>query len=123
MFGGFIMTKLPVQPRILRASQAPGYLGMCKDEFNKSVRPHVQEFPIGQQGVGFDRHELDEWADAYIAANAVVKEPKPPISRGRATRYYGSGYGRSVLPDEAELKRSKSAFEDALALVTGKKKK
>lgn len=117
------MTKPPVQPRILRASQAPGYLGMCKDEFNKTVRPHVREFPIGQQGVGFDRHELDEWADAYIAANAVMKEPSQPISRGVVTPHYASGYGRSTPPEEAEVKRSKLAFEEALALVTGKKRK
>lgn len=25
---------------------------------------HVREFLIGKQGVAFDRHELDAWADA-----------------------------------------------------------
>ncbi|MDD1966127.1 hypothetical protein NPS29_12430 [Pseudomonas putida] len=62
-----------IQPRFIRFGDAPGYLGMCRDEFNKTVRPQVREFPIGKQGVAFDRHELDEWADAYIAARAIEK--------------------------------------------------
>lgn len=70
------MKKIPVLPRILRAYQAPGYLGMCRDVFNKTVRPYVREFPIGQQGIGFDRIELDQWADAYIAAHSVDKKAK-----------------------------------------------
>ncbi|WP_239142525.1 hypothetical protein [Pseudomonas sp. MIL9] len=71
------MKKIPVQPRILRAYQAPSYLGMCRDVFNRTVRPYVREFPIGQQGVGFDRIELDQWADAYIAAHSIDKRSKP----------------------------------------------
>ncbi len=38
-------------PRILRASAAPAYLGMCRTEFNKTVRPYVREFRIGVQGI------------------------------------------------------------------------
>ncbi|WP_262379212.1 hypothetical protein [Pseudomonas sp. WS 5414] len=68
------MNKIYFQPRILRANQAPSYLGMCRAEFNKTVRPYVREFPIGQHGVGFDRVELDQWADDYIAVNAIEKE-------------------------------------------------
>lgn len=63
---------------------------MCRDEFNKTVRPNVREFPIGKQGIGFDRLELDRWADAYIAACSTDKRTKvessslptlPPQSR------------------------------------------
>lgn len=46
---------------------------MCRDVFNKTVRPYVHEFPIGQQGIGFDRIELDLWADAHIATHSVPK--------------------------------------------------
>ena len=61
-------------PRILRASAAPRYLGMCRTEFNKTVRPYVREFRIGVQGIGFDREELDAWADAYISRAIIEKE-------------------------------------------------
>ncbi|UVL33284.1 hypothetical protein LOY43_20245 [Pseudomonas sp. B21-041] len=77
------MTKLTFQPRIIRAKLAPGYLGMCRDVFNKVVRPYVREFPIGGQGIGFDRVELDKWADAYIEENSIEKpqrvEAPPPL--------------------------------------------
>jgi predicted DNA-binding transcriptional regulator AlpA len=74
------MAKLTFQPRIIRAKQAPDYLGMCRAIFNSTVRPYVHEFPIGQQGIGFDRLELDQWADAYIAAHSLDKGTKvrPP---------------------------------------------
>lgn len=70
------MKKNPVLPRILRAYQAPGYLGMCRSVFDKAVRPYVLEFAIGQRGVGFDRLELDQWADLYIAAHSIEKKAK-----------------------------------------------
>jgi hypothetical protein len=101
------MKKIPVQPRILRAYQAPGYLGMCRDVFNKTVRPYVREFPIGQHGIGFDRLELDRWVDAYIAAHSIDKGPKVESSSlpivtsqsGRKTRgpvMAGSATGKAT---------------------------
>ena len=71
----------PVQPRFIRANQAPGYLGMCRDVFNKTVRPYVREFPSGLRGIGFDRNELDQWADAYIATHSIAKKARTESSR------------------------------------------
>lgn len=118
-----------IQPRFIRFGDAPGYLGMCKDEFNKTVRPNVREFPIGKQGVAFDRHELDEWADAYITAKAIEKAANQDNNRPRSERQGDTrwrekqspastrkvGSGRSIKSSGA------SDFEKALALVTGKK--
>ncbi|PAA12411.1 hypothetical protein CJU74_21070, partial [Pseudomonas fragi] len=73
-------------PRILRAGEAPGYLGMCRGEFDKTVRPHVREFRIGIQGVGFDRIELDEWVDAYIASRLIEKAVNQDNNRPRSER-------------------------------------
>ena len=56
-------------PRVIRAKDAPGYLGMSRDVFNASVRPFVPSFRIGKQGVGFDRLDLDEWLVQYKASN------------------------------------------------------
>jgi hypothetical protein len=52
-------------PRVLRLKHAHIYLGMDKNRFNAEVRPHLTEIPIGKQGVGFDRLDLDAWVDAY----------------------------------------------------------
>ena len=85
------MSNLPIQPRILRASEAPKYLGMCRAVFDQTVRPYVNEFPIGTRGVGFDRLELDQWADAYILANSITKHktaelPEPGVASPQSKR-------------------------------------
>ena len=56
-------------PRIIRFRDAPVYLGMDRNRFNRIVRPFITEIPIGIQGIGFDRLELDRWADQYIESN------------------------------------------------------
>ena len=82
-------------PRILRVGGAPGYLGMCKEEFKNMVRPYVREFPIGKQGVGFDRLELDAWMDAYIEAMAVGKASNQDNNRPRSERRGGSTWRKN----------------------------
>ncbi|WP_260415061.1 hypothetical protein [Pseudomonas cichorii] len=116
------MNNTVIPPRILRANQAHGYLGMCRDEFNKTVRPNVREFPIGKQGVGFDRLELDEWADAYIAANSVDKQQRSDTSilPKPEKRLMGRAKNKSpaVRPDPHS--KSYEEFERVLAMVRGK---
>ncbi|WP_237509789.1 hypothetical protein [Pseudomonas chlororaphis] len=118
-----------IQPRFIRFGDAPGYLGMCKDEFNKTVRPNVREFPIGKQGVAFDRHELDEWADSYIAAKAIEKAANQDNNRPRSERQGATQWREKLSPAStrkvASGKSTRSSgasdFEKALELVTGKK--
>jgi hypothetical protein len=42
---------------------------MDRNRFNEEVRPRLTEIPIGQQGIAFDRLDLDAWADDYKARN------------------------------------------------------
>ena len=56
-------------PRLLRLRDAPFYLGMDRNRFNKEVRPHLIEIPIGEQGIAFDRLDLDAWADDHKSRN------------------------------------------------------
>lgn len=48
-----------ITPRLLRFRDAPAYLGMDRNRFNAEVRPYLVEIRIGQQGIAFDRLELD----------------------------------------------------------------
>ena len=48
-----------IEPRIIRFRDASHYLGMDRNRFNAEVRPYLTEVPIGSQGIGFDRLELD----------------------------------------------------------------
>jgi hypothetical protein len=56
-------------PRFVRLRDAPDYLGMDRNRFNRIVRPHVVVIPIGKQGIAFDRLDLDDWADQYKSRN------------------------------------------------------
>ncbi|MGB5688891.1 MAG: hypothetical protein WBM45_06410, partial [Woeseiaceae bacterium] len=42
---------------------------MDRNRFNAEVRPILTEVPIGQQGIAFDRLELDAWVDDYMSCN------------------------------------------------------
>ncbi|WP_257011875.1 hypothetical protein [Pseudomonas alkylphenolica] len=118
-----------IAPRFIRFGDAPGYLGMCRDEFNKTVRPNVQEFPIGKQGVAFDRLELDEWADAYVAAKSIEKATIQDNNRPRSERRGDDTWRekrspastRKVVSGKSTKSIKGSEFERVLELVTGKR--
>jgi hypothetical protein len=63
-------------PRIIRFRDAPGYLGMDRNRFNLEVRPSLTEIPIGKQGIGFDRLELDAWVEDYKTRNGRPRRSK-----------------------------------------------
>lgn len=54
-----------MQPRLIRLRDAPKYLGMDRNRFNNEVRPFLITLKIGQQGIAFDRLDLDQWADDF----------------------------------------------------------
>jgi len=120
-----------ILPRVIRASDAPHYLGMCRAEFNKTVRPYVSEFPIGERGIGFDREELDAWVNAYIQDKAIAKEGAQGRQSARSERPSGEkgwrGKRSRAFPSEtasgtSTRKSMESDFTKALELVTGRKR-
>jgi predicted DNA-binding transcriptional regulator AlpA len=69
-------TNVVLLPRLVRLRDAPAYLGMDRNRFNRAVRPHLTRIPIGHQGIAFDRLELDAWVEDYISRNG--RRPKAP---------------------------------------------
>ncbi len=63
-------------PRVIRHKDAPEYLGVNVNYFNKYIRPYLTEIPYGPQMKAFDRCELDEWFDIYKASNGRPGETK-----------------------------------------------
>ena len=57
------MAAMDIQPRVIRHKDAPSYLGVNVNYFNKFIRPQLTEIVYGSQMIGFDRCELDEWFD------------------------------------------------------------
>ena len=106
-------------PRILRFRDAPRYLGMDRNRFNAEVRPYVTEIPIGKQGIGFDRLELDAWVDDYKSRNG--RPARKGDKSWDANEYPASscepGFGISTSAS------SGGEFARALAQLSSKKRK
>lgn len=85
-------------PRVIRFRDAPFYLGMDRNRFNAEVRPHLTEIPIGRQGIGFDRLELDAWFDEYTARNGrpARKGTTEWDANKRPASSKGAGFGTST---------------------------
>ncbi len=84
------MTRLlsvAIVPRLIRLRDAPRYLGMDKNRFNRDVRPRVIAIRIGTQGIAFDRIDLDAWADQHKSRNgcpaAQTERSKPWETKNR----------------------------------------
>jgi len=112
-------SKLKPLPRIVRLRDAPAYLGMNRNLFNAEVRPVLTELPIGAQGIGFDRLELDAWVDDYVACN------RRPGRKGAIK--WDANLGQ-VLSAEVGFGISKNGskagfFDEALARINFKKPK
>jgi hypothetical protein len=91
------------------------------NRFNAEVRPNLIEIPIGIQGIGFDRLDLDEWFDEYKSRNGRPGKQKGENRPWDAGRYAVSttvkASGTSTRLSEEE------EFAKALARVTCKKRK
>jgi hypothetical protein len=107
-----------MNPRIIRHRDAPAYLGMDRNRFNAEVRPHLTEIPIGKQGIGFDRLELDAWVDDYIARNGR------PARKGVRT-WDANAYQASSCETRSGTSTSASSggeFAEALAQLDSRKR-
>ena len=105
----------PFLPRFIRLRDAPSYLGMDKNRFNRQVRPLLAVIPIGTQGIAFDRLDLDSWADDYKSRNgypAAQPEREKPweTKESRASpNEVGSGISISSSEEHAFAKALEQA--------------
>ena len=99
-------------PRIIRVRDAAFYLGMDRNRFNAEVRPQVIEIPIGKQGIGFDRLELDAWFEDYKCRNGRPGRAKG-VKSWDANKYPASSCG----PEPGTSTSASSGGEFARALT------
>lgn len=109
-------------PRLIRLKDAPAYVGMDRNRFNREVRPTVTEIPIGIQGIAFDRLDLDAWVQQYKTRNG-----RPSGTNSRSTEPWDAQY-RQASSSGANTgtlgsKFSVNDFEKALALSHSTKPK
>jgi hypothetical protein len=108
-----------LQPRVVRFRDAPAYLGMDRNRFNAEVRPFLTEVPIGTQGIGFDRLELDAWFEDYKSCNGR------PAQKGEHS-WDANEYPASFSGPESGTSTNASSggeFAKALAQLASKKPK
>ena len=60
---------MKIEPRVIRLTDAPAYLGIGIKYFNAHVRPHVELVDIGYHMKMFDRLDLDRWFTNHKAAS------------------------------------------------------
>src|ERR1043165_216566 len=107
-----------MQPRLIRLRDAPRYLGMDKNRFNKEVKPLLSIIPMGKRGIAFDRLDLDEWVEHYKECNGRPANKRSKTLWGEKERRVCStvrGFGTSTK------KYSDNAFAKVLDQVLSKK--
>src|ERR1700685_499437 len=108
-------------PRFIRLRDAPSYLGMDKNRFNRDVRPLLAAIPIGTQGIAFDRLDLDTWADDYKSRNG---HPAAQPERGKLWETKERRVSLNAVGSGTSIKRSEErAFAKALEQATSCKPK
>lgn len=109
-----------MQNRSIRLRDAPLYLGMDKNRFNREVRPYVIEIPVGKQGVGFDRLDLDAWFEHYKACNG---RPASTQRRPLWHKKEPQAYSKLSSCDISTNVSTASAFAKALEQVSRERQK
>ena len=104
-------------PRLVRLRDAPFYLGMDRNRFNREVRPYLMEIPVGEQGIAFDRIDLDDWADEHKRRSG-----RPATWRGgtaclESQRLASASAAGSGTSSNASRSYRAGDFERALARV------
>jgi hypothetical protein len=114
-----------ILPRVIRLRDAPYYLGMDRNRFNAEVRPNLTEIPIGDQGIAFDRIDLDAWFDEYKDRNG-----RPGKQKGgnkpwdaKTTRLVDSTVGRGARYGKSTKSSEEDEFAKALEKATSRKPK
>jgi hypothetical protein len=110
-----------LMPRFIRMRDAPSYLGMDKNRFNRDVRPLVAAIPIGTQGIAFDRLDLDSWADDYKSRNGhpAAQPEREKLWETKERRASPNAVGPGISINSSE----EHAFARALEQATSSRRK
>jgi hypothetical protein len=92
---------------------------MDRNRFNAEARPFLTEIPIGKQGVGFDRLELDAWVDEYVSRNGRPARVKG-VGIWDANEYPASSCG--LVSGTSTNACTGGEFAKALARLSSKKR-
>jgi hypothetical protein len=112
-------------PRVIRAGAAPTYLGMDRNRFNREVKPFLLAVSIGNQGIGYDRLDLDAWWEQYKRRNG---RPGAHYKEGdeqweEAIVGYADGQINRVVSGTSRRSSTEKQFMKAVEQATKRKQK
>lgn len=93
-----------MQPRLIRLRDAAKYLGMDRNRFNNEVRPFLVTLKIGQQGIAFDRIDLDQWADDFKQRKGKPAQQKTNWSENSLQPLLKEKIGSTKIKNSADEK-------------------
>lgn len=96
----------PLLPRFIRFRSAPAFFGMNKNHFNQLIRPRLTAIRIGQQGLAFDRLEMEAAAEEYRRRNGV------PVALSERSKPLWEDKRRRGSPEEGSTGISTSSSEE-----------
>jgi len=109
-------------PRLIRLRDAPHYLGMNKNYFNRVVRGEMPEIRIGDRGIAFDRVDLDAW----VVQNKQCSKASVVILNRKKTLCQRNTQQGSLKEKKYGTLKNKSSvadFEKVLAKVMSRKRR
>jgi hypothetical protein len=104
---------------------AHGYLGMDRNRFNREVKPLLVAVPIGVQGVGYDRIDLDAWWEEYKRRNGqpgALLKLKGEAQWENECQVSTAGRTSQAVCGTSTKSSTVNAFAKAVARATKKKR-
>ncbi len=116
-----IMRTPKIPPKVIRLKDAPRYLGMNKNRFNKDIKPIMPIVRIGARGIGFDRLDLDQWVEDTKQRNECPVLPRRTVwdKKAKKCQAWSNGAKSGTLTKWS----TDSAFAKALERLNSQKQK
>ena len=92
-------------PRVIRHKDAPTYLGVNINYFDRNIRPDLPEIQFGPQMIGYDKIDLDRdgWTIIRPATVGLVKERRQRNQSDRKAKNSRSYPAWKNLVDRQEI--------------------
>ena len=101
-----------IQPRLIRYRDAPAYCGVGRTVFDRDFRPYLREARVGEEGIAFDRHDLDALIDH------LLQQAKPPrkLMPGYVSEFQAPPHPRPQAPTHKTKRNSASPGKQAASM-------
>ena len=99
---------------------------MDRNRFNRDVKPYLVAVPIGTQGLGYDRLDLDEWWEEYkslYGQPGALFKTKGEAQWEKECQDFTADRTNQVAFGTSTKSSTASAFAKAVERATKKKRK